>query len=211
MTWTEFGRKMDALNTSESAQFTATVRRLLADGWLWRDDADDQTRYAYQFLARHHDLVHDYLQLGGWELSHIETTRVFHVRHTDGLHRHTLNKETTVWLLLVRLIYQEQREQVRAALAPNPSITVREMYERYLSYFPNERVRAKTQFNEALRELQNLGLVRVPAGGSARAETPDKILELLPTLEVMVPPSTMAELTEIIKEYQAAPAMPEAE
>ncbi len=211
MTWTEFGRKMDALNASETAQFTAAVRRLLAEGWLWRDDADDATRAAYHFLMRHQDLAREYLLLGGWELSHIETARIFHVRHVDGRHRRVLSKETTLWLLLVRLIYQEQREQERAALTPNPSIAVRQLYERYLNYFPNERVRAKTQFTEALRELQHLGLVRVPAGGAARADTPDKLLELLPTLEVMVPPATIAELTELMKPYQAAPTPPEAE
>lgn len=211
MTWTEFGRNMDALNTSDSAQFTAAVRRLLADGWLWRDDADDQARRAYHFVARYQDLIRDYLKLGGWELSHIETARVFHVRHTDGQHRRTLSKDATQWLLLARLVYQEQREQVRAALAPNPSITVRDLYERYLSYFPNEHKRVKTQFTEALRELQNLGLVRVPEGGAARADTPEKTLELLPTLEVMVPPQTIAELTELLKPYQTTPDMSEAE
>lgn len=70
MTWTDFGEKLDKLRTDETAQFTATVRHLLATGWVWRDETDDQARRAYRFLERHQDLVRDYLRLGGWELNH---------------------------------------------------------------------------------------------------------------------------------------------
>ena len=204
MSWTDFGSKLDALNSTEQALFSETLRRLLANGWIWQDDEDD--RRLYHFLTRHLEAIQQYLQLGGWELHHAEGLRLYHVHQTDGLHRRRLSKATTLWLLIVRLIYQEQREQRRTTLTALPLVKVSDLYDRYLSYFPNQRVRAKSEFAEALRELRALRLVRAPEGGALRPDTPDKLIELLPALEIILPAGTLNELMVLIKEYQPEPA-----
>lgn len=199
MTWSDFGAKLDALTASEQALFTETLRRLLANSWVWQEDLDDR-RY-YHFLRRYEDLARLYLQLGGWELYHAEGLRLFHVRQADGLHRRRLNKATTLWLLIVRLIYQEQREQVRSSATGWPLVKVSELYDRYFSYF-SQRVRVKGEFAEALRELRALRLIRALDGGVLRPDTPEKLIELLPALEIVLPADTLAELTALAKQYQ---------
>lgn len=201
MSWTDFGHKLDALNGAELALFSETLRRLLAAGWVWQDDDDDR-RY-YHFLTRHEDTIRRYLRLGGWELHHAETLRLYHLRQADGQHRRRLTKATTLWLLIARLIYQEQREQRRTTLTTLPLIKVSELYDRYLGYFPHQRIRAKTEFLEALRELRALRLIRAPEGGALRPDTPDKLIELLPALEIVLPANTLAELAALIKQYQS--------
>lgn len=99
MHWTDFGNQFDALNSTEQALFTETVRRLLTQSWVWRDADDD--RRCYNFF----------------------------VRHEEGV---------TLWLLVTRLIYQEQREQNRTSLHALPLIKVSDLYDRYHSYFPGQ-------------------------------------------------------------------------
>jgi hypothetical protein len=204
MSWTDFGNKLDALNSSEQALFTDTLRRLLAQSWLWRDDDDD--RRHYNFLTRYEDLVRQYLSLGGWELHHAEALRLFHVRSAENAHRRRLNKALTLWLLIARLIYQEQREQNRTTLNAWPLIKVSDLYDRYRSFFPGRPVRVKGEFTEALRELRALRLIRTPEGGAPRADTPDKLIELLPALEIVISAGTLAELAALIQQYQGEPA-----
>jgi uncharacterized protein DUF4194 len=200
MTWTEFGNRLDGLNSSEQAQFSESLRRLLANGWIWQEDEED--RHFYHFVTRHVELLQQYLQLSGWELLHVESLHLYHLRQTDGLHRRRLSKATTLWLLIVRLIYQEQREQRRTTLTALPLVKVSDLYDRYLSYFPNQRVRVKGEFAEALRELRAYRLVRAPEGGALRPDTPDKLIELLPALEIILPAATLSELAALVKEYQ---------
>ncbi len=200
MSWTDFGNKLDALNSSEQALFTDTLRRLLAQSWIWRDDDEDHR--AYNFLTRYEDLFRQYLSLGGWELHHAEALRLFHVRSAENANRRRLNKAFTLWLLVTRLIYQEQREQNRTTLTPWPLVKVSDLYDRYRSYFPGRPVRVKGEFTEALRELRALRLIRTPEGGAARADTPDKLIELLPALEIVVSAGSLAELGALIHQYQ---------
>jgi len=200
MTWTDFGNKLDELNSTDQALLADTLRRLLANGWVWQEDDDD--RRFYHFLTRHEDTIRQYLQLSGWELHHAEGMRLYHLRQVDGLHRRRLNKATTLWLLIARLIYQEQREQNRTTLTALPLTKVSDLYDRYLSYFPNQRVRVKGEFADALRELRSLRLVRAPEGGALRPDTPDKLIELLPALEIILPANAVNELVMLIKQYQ---------
>lgn len=200
MSWSDFGKSLDELNGAEQALFTETVRRLLAQSWVWREDDDDR-RY-YNFLMRQQDLVNQYLRLGGWGLHHAETLSIFHVYAAENVHRRRLSKALTLWLLIARLLYQEQREQNRTTLNALPLVKVSDLYDRYRSYFPGQVMRIKGEFTEALRELRALRLIRAPEGGTLRADTPDKLVELLPTLEIILNAQTLNELTELIQHYQ---------
>lgn len=196
----EFAVEYAQLSAGEQALFAEAVRRLLAEGLIWRGDEGD-TR-AYAFLLRRRELVAEYLQVAGWELRHDERAQVFQVVHRDGAHRRRLGRDTTVWLLLLRLIYAEKRERVELRLTRYPTVTVGEVAQRYAEFFPGQAVRKKTSLDEALRTLQTLKLVRAGGGGVLRAANNDQVIELLPTLEAVVPADAVAALAARIAEYQ---------
>ncbi|MBX0328595.1 DUF4194 domain-containing protein [Oscillochloris sp. ZM17-4] len=206
----EFATEYAQLSAGEQSLFAEAARRLLAEGLIWRGDEGD-TR-AYAFLLRRRELVAEYLQVAGWELRHDERAQVFQVAHRDGAHRRRLSRDTTVWLLIMRLIYAEKRERVELSLTRYPTVTVGEVAQRYAEFFPGQAVRKKTSLDEALRTLQSLKLVRAGGGGVLRASNNDQIIELLPTLEVVVPASAVGEVAARLGEYQRArPESPEAE
>ncbi len=192
------------LPPGEQAQFAEAVRRLLADGIIWRED--EQERRVYGFLMRRKDLVTDYLQVVGWEVRHHERANVFHVVHRDGSHRLRLSRDTTIWLLLARMIYAEQRERMEVSMTRYPIITVANFYQRYTEFLPGQAVRKKTSMDEALRTMQSLKLIRAGGGGTLRASEGEKVIELLPTLEVVMPEAPITEIAERLSGYDRAKA-----
>ena len=199
MSLTQFAEEYGALPPSEQAQFSEAVRRLLSDGLVWREDEGDERTYA--FLLRRATLVGDYLSVAGWELRHEERVRVFQVVHRDGSHRRRLNRDTTIWLWLLRLIYAEKRERLEVSLTRFPTIEVSALVLRYAEFFPGQRVRKSSSLDDALRTLQALKLVRGAGGGRLRSGNPDQLIELLPTLEVIIPATTITEIADRLREY----------
>lgn len=199
MNLTDFAETYSQLPPGEQQQFSDAVRRLLADGMIWREDEDD--RRVYNFLVRRRDLVAEYLAVAGWDLRYDERIAVFQVVHREGAHRRRLNRDTTIWLLLLRLIYAEKRERVEVSLTRYPTISVEQLYQRYTEFLPGQAVKKKSSLDEALRTLQTLKLIRPGGGGMLRASDGDKLIELLPTLEVVVPASAISEIAERLQAY----------
>ena len=199
MNLTQLGQTYEALPPGEQALFAETVRRLLSDGFLWRDDETD--RRAYNFLTRRSELVAAYLEVAGWKLRYDEDTRIYTLAHVEGAHRRRFGRKTTIWLLVLRLIYAEKRERPEATLTRYPTISVGDVIERYAAFFPNQKVREKTSLDEALRALQAARLIRPGGGGALRASQPEKFIELLPALEVIIPPQEIVALAARLQEY----------
>lgn len=204
-----FAHEYDQLGPGEQTQFAEAVRRLLSDGLLWREDDGD--RRLYSWLARRRSLVEDYLQVAGWELRHDERNAIYHLVHREGAHRRRLSRDTTVWLLLLRLIYAEQRESTALSLTRYPTTTVGAVFQRYAEFLPGQVIKKKTSLDEALRTLQNLKLIRDAHGGVLRAGNNDQVIELLPTLEVVVPASEITALVERLTAYDRTRSDEEAE
>ena len=196
----EFAHEYAQLSAGEQTLFAEATRRLLAEGLIWRGDEGD-TR-TYSFLLRRRELVAEYLQVAGWELRYDERAHVFQVVHHDGAHRRRLTRDTTMWLLLLRLIYAEKRERIELSLTRYPTATVGDVAQRYAEFFSGQVVRKKTSVDDALRTLQMLKLVRAGGGGVLRAANNDQIMELLPTLEVVVPATAIADLVARLGEYR---------
>ncbi len=200
MSVTAFAEAFNQLLPGEQAQFAEVVRRLLSEGIVWREEEND--RRVYTFLVRHRELVQDYLAVAGWMLVNDERLAVFQVIHRDGVHRRHLNRDTTVWLLLLRLMYAEQRERLDLALTRYPVVTIGEIYQRYVEFFPGQVIRKKTSLEEALRTLVNLKLIRPAGGGILRVNNGEQQIELLPTLQVVVAANEIAAVAERLREYE---------
>jgi hypothetical protein len=199
MSLTRFAQEYAELGPGEQNQFSTAIRRLLSDGLIWREDNDD--RAVFSFLLRRRELVADYLTVAGWELRYDQRLALFHVVHRDGAHRRRLNRDATIWLLLLRLLYAEQREQLSVSLTRNPVVEQNEIIQRYIAFFPGQAVRKRSSLNDALRSFQALKLVRAAGGGSIRANNGDQQIELLPSLEVIVPASSINELASLLQSY----------
>jgi hypothetical protein len=190
----DFAQDYGDLAPGEQALFQESVRRLLSEGIIWREEAKDQRVYA--FLQRHRDLIEGYLAVAGWELHFNELLGIFRIQHRDGAHRRRLNRDTTVWLILLRLLYAEKRERMEVITTPNPVVAMSEIILRYTSYFPGQAVRKKTSLQDALRALASTKLVRLH-----RMSSSDPSVELLPTLEEILPANAIAEVAARLEQF----------
>lgn len=209
MSLTQFASEYDALPPGEQSLFSESIRRLLTDGLLWREDDND--RRLYNFLARRADLVREYLALAGWELRFHDRASIYQVIHPEGAHRRRLNRKTTIWLLIFRLLYAEIRQKPAVMLTRYPVVTIGDVVDRFASFFPNQRIREKSSLDEALRTLQGLKLIRAATGVSLRAGDTGKQIELLPALEVVIPANEIAAIAEKLAEYQRESTVEEPE
>jgi Domain of unknown function (DUF4194) len=178
------------LSSSEQDLFRDSLRLLMAEGLVHRGIPEHSR--VYSFLRRRESLVREYLSIAGWELRFAERQETFHLQHLTGAHREKLDGSTTKWLLLLRLLYAEKREGRGLDLTRNPSVTLEELAQRYSEYFPNEKF--KTRMSDALTTLQTWNLLRW--------HKVEDVLELLPTLEVIVPASGLEEAANKLRELQ---------
>jgi hypothetical protein len=199
MALTAFLEEYNRLSPNEQAQFAEAIRRLMADGLIWREEESE--RRIYHFIARRAASIRDYLSVAGWELRHDERLGIFQVTHNEGAHRRRLNRDTTVWLLLLRLIYAEKRERLEVTLTRHPVVAIGEITQRYSEFFPGQTVRKKVSLEDALRTLHDLKLIRAAGGGAPRINDTDNLIELLPTLEAVVPAGEISALAEKLREY----------
>jgi len=193
-----FSENYTNLSPSEKAQFADTVRILLSEGLIWRED--ESMRDVYLFLKRYTDLIRDYLGIAGWELQYHEQCATFQVIHRDGHHRKRLSLDTTIWLLLVRMLYAEQQESTKPRLTRYPTVTIETLIRRYTE-LPHARKYKRTSFEEALHQLQRYPLIRAANGGSLKVRNGEQVVELLPPLEAVVTAANAATVASRLAEY----------
>ena len=97
-------------------------------------------------------------------------------------------------------MYAESREKMVVMATRYPVVTMSEVAQRYAEFFPGQVVRKKTSLEDALRSLAALKLVRV-----RRASSSEPSIELLPTLEIVVPATDITALAERLAQYNRAP------
>lgn len=181
--------ELEGLTPSERELFEVAVRSLLSDGLVYRGAQNDAR--VYGFLRRRGELVREYLRVAGWDLRAHERLEVFQAVHLQGAHRERLDASATKWLLLLRLLYAEVKEGRSLALTLHPSVAVEDAAGRYAQYFKNERF--QTKMKEALTRFADWKLIVW--------HKLDGLLELLPTLEVIVPASSIEEAVKRLLEH----------
>mgnify|MGYP002543627603 CR=1 FL=1 len=100
----------------ELEQFKAVCNQLLSRTYVVRttyqpgkgrvDNSD------YLFLSRHYETVQEYLSLLDWDLRRDDLNGYFYVLNTDEANRCNLSKKETAILLALRLIYEENMENL---------------------------------------------------------------------------------------------------
>lgn len=193
-----FLEEYSKLSPTEQALFAEAVSTLLNEGLIWRED--ERRRHVYSFLNRHTDLIKSYLGVIGWIVHHHEACYTFQVVHVEIYHRKRFNLDTTIWLILLRMLYAEQQESMAVRMTRYPTITLGDLVYRYTE-LPGSRKHFKTSLATAFTQLQMYPLIRAATGGKLRVDNSDQVIELLPPLEVIVPAGNAASVARQLAAY----------
>lgn len=127
--------ELQDLTTKELEQFKQVCNFLLARTFvvrtIYRPDKGRVNNPDYTFLLNHQAAVRSYLSLLDWDLRFDNYNGYFYVTNTDEANRLTLNQRTTAILLALRMIYEENQEQV--GLERDVLCTVRDLLDKVVT------------------------------------------------------------------------------
>lgn len=116
---------LDALGESDKQKMGAALNRLLANNFLVKE----RDRETYMFLRRNREAVKAFFRFLQWEFILDDRHEVVYVHGPDSAIRRAFNRDETIWMLILRLIYQEKRESL--SLSEFPIATLYEIRSKY--------------------------------------------------------------------------------
>lgn len=107
----------EALHAAEKAEFRRLANALLSRTYLLRNVYDDQKKMMdmnsdYRTARRFFSILQGYFSLAGWDLYRDDEYGVIYLRNQQGSNRVRFGIFTTKFLYTLRLIYEENRQQV---------------------------------------------------------------------------------------------------
>lgn len=126
---TKIGLSMlDAMGDSDKQKMSAALNRLLANNFLVKE----RDRETYMFLRRNREAAQTFFRFLQWEFILDERHEVIYVQGPDSALLRSFTREETIWLLILRLIYQEKREAL--SLSEFPMTTLYEIRTKYETF-----------------------------------------------------------------------------
>ncbi|HOJ45410.1 MAG TPA: DUF4194 domain-containing protein [Bacilli bacterium] len=111
-----FESQYQLLAGADQTEFARVVNVLLLKSFVVRDMFDTRERTMkinpdYRFLERFYELVSDYLKFSGWTLDKDVLNGVFSLSNSYESNRLRLDRETSLLLFTLRLIYENEKNQ----------------------------------------------------------------------------------------------------
>jgi len=116
------------LSDSEQGKVRDIINRLLEVNLLVKE----YDREAYTLIRRHRSSLEAYFRFLGWDLTVDERHECVFLHISDGRLRKRLDREQTVWLLVLRLLYEEKRQGL--SLSDYPMVTLYEIRSKYETF-----------------------------------------------------------------------------
>ncbi|MDD2497049.1 MAG: DUF4194 domain-containing protein [Desulfitobacteriaceae bacterium] len=164
----------EKLNTSEKEEFTRLVNLLLARSFILRDtyirrEKAMKINHDYRFLERHFDLFKKYLAISGWELEKDNNYGVIALYNRYEINRARVNKNITIILYVLRLIYDEGREKL--SLKREIITKVSAVVEKMISLGITGKKPANQDLQEAFSFLKRFNIIEKVEGDFTNPET----------------------------------------
>lgn len=166
--------RYEKLGTQDKENFTRIVNYLLRVNFINRDvysakDKEMKINYNYRFVDRNYLLFEDYLEIGGWALHKDDRFGVIYLTSRYEYNRKRLKKFTSLILLTLRLIYDEERENL--TIKKEVSLTVHELVQKMISLGILNKKPAFKDLYTALSQLAGFHIVDRMEGNWKDPET----------------------------------------
>lgn len=116
------------LADSERVRLREAINRLLEVNLLVKD----KEREMYAVIRRNRAELSAYFQFLGWELTVDERHECVYLHIQDSRLRKRLDRDHTVWLLVLRLLYEEKRQGL--TLSDYPMVTLYDIRSKYETF-----------------------------------------------------------------------------
>ena len=116
------------LSELEQGKVREAIIRLMEVNLLVKE----KDRDTYATIRRHRVVLESYFHFLGWELTVDERHECVFLLIPDGRLRKRLDRDHTIWLLVLRLLYEEKRQGL--SLSEYPMITLYEIRSKYATF-----------------------------------------------------------------------------
>lgn len=163
----------DKMSSADRSRLTRCIHMLLSHTYFLSDVYDDKDKILksnpdYRLVDRYFDWVQKYLEMAGWSLRQNRNLGVIYVESEYGSDRVRLNQLTTLFLLAIRLLYDEEREKL--TLRKEIELATDDVVKRLISFGSLAKKPSDTDITEAFRALSRFRLVQKMEGEWKDAE-----------------------------------------
>lgn len=196
--------KYERLTNSEKEEFKRLLSSLLSHTFLIRDIYDTKENLMkvnpeYRFVERYYELFLEYLGFGGWSLQKDSNYGVIALANIYEYNRVRLDRNTTLILYTLRLIFEEEREKV--ALRNEILTTVAQTVHKMITLGLVKKKPSGKDLIEAFRQLENYHVIQRITGAWEDAES--KLL-ILPSILFIVTNERISKLAEMFEANEEA-------
>jgi len=208
MLWVE---EYEKLSNSDKEEFTRLANLLLSRTFIVRDIYDIKggmmrTNPDYRFIERNFTLFSEYLWYSGWILHKDNQYGVIALLNRYEYNRVKLDRNTTIMLFILRLIFEEEREKVtlRKEVLTSTGHILHKMFTLGL-------IKKKLSDRDIINALRQLAYYNIIQKLDGRWEEADNKLLILPSILFVVSNEKITRLYETLDEEEPEPELDESE
>jgi hypothetical protein len=201
------------LNSSDKDDFRRLANYLLSHTYIVRDEYQPSKEMTvinadYKSASKLFDLLRDYFELSYWRLEKDDNYGIISLYNIKDHNRLRLDRFTTIFLYMCRLIYEERREE--AASFHRVRTSTREVIEKMktLNLLEKSKTTQKERI-DAQRTLAHYNIIRKMETSSWDGDG-NQIL-ILPSILAIIPNQGINDLKNELEELKTSAASTEAE
>ena len=166
-----FSEQFAQLSGSEQTRFAEIVNKILLKGFVVRDIFDSREKIIrvnpdFRFIERQFDLINDYLKFSGWVLNKDLILGVFYLVNTFEDNRIRIDRETSLVLFTLRLIYEDEKEEGGSSSTQSIYMTTPSLIKMMVDHgitMPGKRLTGRL-IGKSLRFLNNHNIISKVSG-----------------------------------------------
>ena len=166
-----FSDQFAQLSGSDQTRFAEIVNKILLKGFVVRDIFDSREKIIrvnpdFRFIERQFDLINDYLKFSGWVLNKDLILGVFYLVNTFEDNRIRIDRETSLVLFTLRLIYEDEKEEGGSSSTQSIYMTTPSLIKMMVDHgitMPGKRLTGRL-IGKSLRFLNNHNIISKVSG-----------------------------------------------
>ena len=166
-----FSEQFAQLSGSDQTRFAEIVNKILLKEFVVRDIFDSREKIIrvnpdFRFIERQFDLINDYLKFSGWVLNKDLILGVFYLVNTFEDNRIRIDRETSLVLFTLRLIYEDEKEEGGSSSTQSIYMTTPSLIKMMVDHgitMPGKRLTGRL-IGKSLRFLNNHNIISKVSG-----------------------------------------------